>query len=132
MGHAFAILETTTAWALQNLDVYELLLAGTGVQGSEKIWALGRELDAACLRELETALVAFMGRSPDDRARVETGARALWAVANGVICLCRRLDCPEAIGPLLSAAVTPVLKEIVTAEVDTLGAASPHRAASVH
>nr|WP_255354061.1 TetR/AcrR family transcriptional regulator [Phenylobacterium sp. Root700] len=132
MGHAFAILETTTAWALQNLDVYELLLAGTGAQGSGKIWTLGRELDAACLRELEIALVGFIGRSPDDCARIETGARALWAVANGVICLCRRLDCPGAIGPLLSAAVAPVLREIVTAEVDTVGAATPHRASSVH
>lgn len=91
MSHALAILETAMQWALQNLDVYELLLAGTATQRSDKVWALGRALEAACLRELEAAVSGVSGCSPQDRPRIETGARALWAAANGVMCLCLRL-----------------------------------------
>ncbi|MDP3749127.1 MAG: helix-turn-helix domain-containing protein [Phenylobacterium sp.] len=126
-SHTLAILETAMAWALQNLDVYELLLAGTAAPRSGKIWALGRELEAACLRELEAALSGVSGWSPDDRSRIEAGAQALWAAANGVICLCLRLGCPTSVGPLLSAAVEPILAEMIAAELDRAGAATPHR-----
>ena len=132
MNHALAILETTMAWALQNLDIYELLFAGTAPQGMDKVWRRGRELEAACLSELEAALTGAFGSSPRDRPRVETGARALWAAANGVMCLCLRLGCPRPVGALLSAAVEPLLREMISTWADPAGATVPSRSFAVH
>lgn len=132
MSHALGILETTLAWALQNLDVYELLFAGTAAHGLDRIWARGRELETDCLRELEAALGGLIGSSPHEWTRVQTGARALWAAANGVMCLCLRLGCPRPVGALLSAAVEPVLREMISTPADPAEAATPHRSFAVH
>ena len=132
MNHALAILETTMAWALQNLDIYELLFAGTAPQGMDKVWRQGRELEAACLCELEGALSGAFGSSPQDRPRVEAGARVLWASANGVMCLCLRLGCPRPVGALLSAAVEPVLREMISTCADPAETTAPYRSFAVH
>ena len=132
MNHALAILETTMAWALQNLDIYELLFAGTAPHGMDKVWARGRDLETDCLRELEAALSGIFGSSQQDRSRVETAARALWAAANGVMCLCLRLGCPRPVGALLSAAVEPVLREMTSTWADPAQAAMPSRSFAVH
>lgn len=125
-SHARGVLEAALAWALQNLGVYELLLAGTGAQRSDKVWALGRDLEATCLRALEAALSES---SPGDRSRIETGARALWATANGVLCLSHRQGCAGPIEALLFAAVEPVLREITTTEI---GGPGPFHSSAAH
>ena len=132
MSHALAILETSMGWALQNLDVYELLFARTTTKGMDKVWARARELEADCLGALQAALSGAFGSSPQDRARIETGARALWAAANGVMCLCLRLGCPRPVGALLSAAVEPVLRDLISTPVDPAEAAMPQRSFAVH
>ena len=132
LNHALAILETTMEWALQNRDVYELLFARTAAHGLDKVWARGRDLEADCLRELEAALSGLIGSSPQDCSRIQTGARVLWAAANGVMCLCLRLGCPRPVGALLSAAVEPVLRDMISAQADPADVAMRDRSFAVH